>query len=640
MLLVCDIMHSTQNKYFEGLGVKSMMTGDVMKKNPLFAVLFSATITLFLIPANSVLALEPLFDSSLTYDAGNSPYSVCAGDLDGDGDLDLVVANYYDNNVSVLFNNGDGTYAAAVNYGVGNRPCSVCAGDLDGDNDLDLAVANISLDNVSVLLNNGDGTYAAAVNYNTDDGAISVCAGDLDGDGDLDLAVANTYHYNVSVLLNNGDGTYAAAVDYTTGADPISVCAGDLDGDNDLDLAVANYWDNNISVLLNNGDGAYAAAVNYGAGDYPISVCAGDLDGDNDLDLAVANSESDNVSVLLNLSDRPIIPNIRSIIDIPNDQGRQVRISWDRVCFDETGGTVTVTEYAVYRKIDYTLTSYQEFSDNKEYDEISSKIEEREELYYPPGDWDYTVSVPARAEHEYSVVVPTFADSTISDGIYYSTFFVSALTSTPWIYFDSAPDSGYSVDNLTPGVPEGFSVAYNSESGNDLSWEESEEEDFKYYRIYRSEGEGFEPGPENMVHSTADPHWLDTVVEGWKYHYKITALDFSGNESAPAAPDVITGTEAPDVPAAFALHQNYPNPFNPVTTIRFDLPASIRVALSVYNAKGEKVRMLLDKEMTAGQKSVDWNGRSDEGRAVASGVYFYCLKAGEFEETRKMILMR
>jgi len=119
-----------------------MMTGDVMKKSPLFTVFFSATITLFLIPANSVLALEPLFYSSLAYDAGDGPSSVCVGDLDGDNDLDLAVVNQTSDNVSVLLNNGDGTYAASVNYNAGDYPLSVCAGDLDGDYDLDLAVAN------------------------------------------------------------------------------------------------------------------------------------------------------------------------------------------------------------------------------------------------------------------------------------------------------------------------------------------------------------------------------------------------------------------------------------------------------------------------------------------------------------------
>ncbi|MCH7702528.1 MAG: VCBS repeat-containing protein [Planctomycetes bacterium] len=83
-----------------------------------------------------------LFGAHVLYGAGNGPSSVAIGDLDGDGDADLVVANSSDDNVSVLLNNGDGTFAAHVLYGVGNGPSSVAIGDLDGDGDADLAVVN------------------------------------------------------------------------------------------------------------------------------------------------------------------------------------------------------------------------------------------------------------------------------------------------------------------------------------------------------------------------------------------------------------------------------------------------------------------------------------------------------------------
>ncbi|UCH10694.1 MAG: VCBS repeat-containing protein, partial [Fidelibacterota bacterium] len=84
---------------------------------------------------------------------GNGPLFVTAADLDGDGDSDLAVANYYSANVSVLLNGGLGTFADAVNYSVGNNPHSVAAADLDGDGASDLAVANSDSVNVSVLLN-------------------------------------------------------------------------------------------------------------------------------------------------------------------------------------------------------------------------------------------------------------------------------------------------------------------------------------------------------------------------------------------------------------------------------------------------------------------------------------------------------
>ena len=105
------------------------------------------------------------FAAAVHYDAGSAPYSVAAGDLDRDGWLDLAVANEGSRNVSVLLNNGDGTFAEAVHYQVGRYPVSVAIGDLDGDDWLDLAVAkdHESTDTVSVLLNNGDGTFAPAV---------------------------------------------------------------------------------------------------------------------------------------------------------------------------------------------------------------------------------------------------------------------------------------------------------------------------------------------------------------------------------------------------------------------------------------------------------------------------------------------
>jgi len=142
-------------------------------------------------------------------------------------------------------------FYARIDYGAGDEPTSVFAVDLDGDGDNDLAVANWDSDNVSVLLNNGDGTFQSAVNYRAGDFPHSVFAVDLDGDGHNDLAVANEWPNNISVLLNNGDGTFQQAVNYGAGYHPRSVFAVDLDGDGDNDLAVANYWSNDISILIN-----------------------------------------------------------------------------------------------------------------------------------------------------------------------------------------------------------------------------------------------------------------------------------------------------------------------------------------------------------------------------------------------------
>jgi hypothetical protein len=237
------------------------------------------------------------------YAVGDGPYSVFCADLDSDGDLDLAVVNFWSDNVSILKNNGDGTFQTAVNSGAGDGSFSVSCVDLDGDRDLDLAVANANSQTVSILKNNGDGTFQTAVNYDAGDGPHSVFCEDLDGDRDLDLAVANSNSYTVSILKNNGDGAFQTAVNYGTGDIPWSVFCADLDGDSDLDLVVANYLSDNVSILKNNGDGTFQTAVNYSVGDGTQSVFCADLDGDSDLDLAVANLLSGNVSILKNNGD-------------------------------------------------------------------------------------------------------------------------------------------------------------------------------------------------------------------------------------------------------------------------------------------------------------------------------------------------
>jgi hypothetical protein len=328
---------------------------------------------------------------------------------------------------------------------------------------------------------------------------------------------------------------------------------------------------------------------------------------------------------------------IDSIVDIPNDQGRQVRISWSRSSDDYSGSPLPITEYAVYRKIDYDLSQSPKLVGK---DDLFSIDDQLTLPAYPPGDWDYLMSIPADCEDIYNAVVPTLADSTIADGMYYSSFFVRARTATPGRHYDSPPDSGYSVDNLAPGVPLGFVVSYNTGSGNQLTWDPSNDEDFDYFRVYRGTSADFTPEPGNLVQATVDPNWLDGVSQGWQYYYKITAIDFSGNESDAASAGSASGADITETPQAFALHQNLPNPFNPVTTIGFDIPEKASVKLSIYDVSGRLIRTLVDQEMEPGRKSIRWNGKDTEGREIASGVYFYRLETPTFNQSKKMILLR
>ena len=111
-------------------------------------------------------------------------------------------------------------------------------GDFNGDGKLDLAVANASFGNVSILLGTGTGSFSAATNLQACGSSVAV--GDFNGDGKLDLVVTNNDSNNVSISLGTGTGSFSAVTNFAAGTDPISVAVGDFNGDGKLDLAAAN----------------------------------------------------------------------------------------------------------------------------------------------------------------------------------------------------------------------------------------------------------------------------------------------------------------------------------------------------------------------------------------------------------------
>src|SRR5215831_8915408 len=250
------------------------------------------------------------FIARLDSAAGQGPFSVAAGDFNGDGILDLAVAeSIVDGTVLVLLGNGDGTFQAAQSFPAGGSLHSVGVGDFNGDGAIDLVATNYDANTISVLLGNGDGSFQAPQSFGAGGHPYSVAEGDFNGDGILDLAVANQIFFDgtVSVLLGNGDGSFQAAQSFSAGSNPVSVAVGDFNGDGILDLAVANaiLIDDTVSVLLGKGDGSFEAAQSFGAGGSPVSVAVGDFNGDGILDLAVANNIYINgtVSVLLGKGD-------------------------------------------------------------------------------------------------------------------------------------------------------------------------------------------------------------------------------------------------------------------------------------------------------------------------------------------------
>jgi hypothetical protein len=185
---------------------------------------------------------------------GSAPHWVATADFNGDGKIDLVISdnNNVAGSIAVFLGNGDGTFQPRLDLVAGSgTSSSVITGDLNGDGHVDIVAANYTTNNVSVLLGNGDGTFQSHQDYASGLDPESVTLADVNGDGKLDIVTTNANDNTLSVLLGNGDGTFQARQDFAAASGPISVTAADLNGDGMTDLVVGGTNSASVSVLLN-----------------------------------------------------------------------------------------------------------------------------------------------------------------------------------------------------------------------------------------------------------------------------------------------------------------------------------------------------------------------------------------------------
>jgi hypothetical protein len=241
-----------------------------------------------------------------TLSVPTAPTTVLLRDLNHDQRVDIVVLDWKYPAVSVLLQNGDGSFAAPVEYATTASPASLAAGDIDGDGVLDLVTTNYdSAGTVSVLIGNGDGTFSSHADIAQSHPHDQIQVADVNGDGASDLVMIQGSGSNVTVQLNTADHTFAPPVDYTTGANPAALAIADLDADGDLDLVTAN-WGNvsshAVSVLLGDGSGAFALHTDYSVTQPYDSVALGDVNEDGVLDI-IAGYDQRDAALLLGVGD-------------------------------------------------------------------------------------------------------------------------------------------------------------------------------------------------------------------------------------------------------------------------------------------------------------------------------------------------
>ena len=318
----------------------------------------------------------------------------------------------------------------------------------------------------------------------------------------------------------------------------------------------------------------------------------------------IANGQSDDLYIFSAQCDlyACVTP---ALSDVPDDQGGQLTVSWPKHYSDSISAPVPVVEYDVQRL---------------------------------NGDWLSLTIVPAVQAEEYSVGVPTEDILVLGQPAPYSQYRIVALTEAPLHLYTSLPDSGYSIDNLSPQAPE--LTLYDTETSRFLHWQSDDVSDLNETCLYRGPEPEFETG-EPLVCSSQTDFWFveDDLA---RYYYRARTFDIHGNASEWSSE--LIGNYPTDVPGTqitkLRLYPNYPNPFNPSTTIKFAVPRASHVSLGVYDLAGHLVRPLIYKDLASGEYTVVWDGRDLTGRLAPSGSYFYRLTTYGNSVTRRMVLVK
>lgn len=314
---------------------------------------------------------------------------------------------------------------------------------------------------------------------------------------------------------------------------------------------------------------------------------------------------------------------IVSVADVGNDQGRHVRLQWYRNAHDRPGSSPTVTAYSIWRRVaaGYLATR------------ATTAARTAGPLAFPSGTWDYVASVPAHGDETYSTVCETVSDSN-SSGTHWSVFLVRAETGDPYTFYDTAPDSGQSVDNLSPAAPGPLAITFAAGSTR-LHWRPSAASDFAAFRLYRGTGSSFPPSAASLVYGGADTTWTDSSSPGATY--ELTAVDLNGNESVAAVATLAALLDAgPSAPAELALSGAQPNPGRGGTLgVAFTLPSAAPARLELLDVAGRRVAVRDVGALGAGRHAV----RLGDATRLRPGLYLVRLTQSDAIRTARAIIL-
>lgn len=553
------------------------------------------------------------------------------GDYDGDGYVDLFVANYQTPNL-LFHNNGAGSFTkVTVGEIVTDRARSYSAtwGDYDNDGDPDLFVANVGSPGLGNFLYRNEGTTFKRMKDGdiAADWASSISASwaDYDQDGDLDIFVANDGSNNF-LYQNNGNGTFTKIISGPIVNDkPVESVIGlwgDYDNDGDLDLYVVNGYFAVFENFLyrNDGKGNFTKIT---TGRLVTDVEGssggswGDYDNDGYLDMYVTNGINSAPNSLYHNNRDGTFTKITTG-NIVTDRGHSIGSSWvdydndgdldlfvanalgqKNVLYRNDGNSAftNVTSGAIVNDIDWSFgCSWADYDNDGDQDVIVTNggfyRPGRNFVYQNDGNLNKWISLQCKGTVSNASAIGAMIriKATIAG-------------KAVWQMRQISGQSGFLGQNsLTPQFGLGNTTMIDSLVVN---W----------------------PSGKKLVQTNVAPNQFLKIVE----------------ESTTAVSD----EQLPATPSRYRLADNYPNPFGSGATfsaagtaIEFELARAGAVKLEIYDLLGQKIRTLVDQTRTAGVHRVVWDGKNDFGKTVASGIYLYGMTTSDFKVTKRLLLIR
>ncbi|MCF7792384.1 MAG: FG-GAP-like repeat-containing protein [Candidatus Cloacimonetes bacterium] len=558
---------------------------------------------------------------------GGWNYDCCWADFDADGWDDLFVCNNDGDNGKHNFyylNNQDGTFTKVTDGDIvtdGDSSYGCAPGDFDNDGDIDLFVSNYN-ENNALYENLGDGTFTRITTGDivNNSGSSTDCEWvDYNKDGWLDLFVCNRTQANF-LYQNNADGTFTRIT-----GDPLvsenknsgSCVWADFDDNSYPDVFIANSGPDTNSLFLNNGDGSFTALQNdpivSEMENFDISA-TGDYDNDGDYDIYVAPGMLPAGSYDVYLYQNDGNASFTRVQNIPHDN-------------INAGGGCDFVDIDFDGDLDIFHQAYDGFNLILENDGLGNFSQTSEGVLANDGNYNKQAS---------------------------------------WTDYDDDGDLDvfFAVNNYFGGNNKLFQ---NNGNGNNWLYVELEGYNSNYYGIgceilSVAEIGGSVVSQNTLVNADnsiitrigfGDAETVGSILVMWPSGEISQLNDIETNQMILVSEQISPHSDDILQAETIILNQNFPNPFNPSTTISFSVTQSSDFAtIEIYNLKGQKVKMFTfpnqsSQEATNWQAGLGtskgvivWNGTDENNKPVSSGVYFYKLKQGKQQLTKKMLLLK